>query len=280
MEDLKIPMNLQYFAEEGGTEQEITDPAGEVLDGGLEETLEEGGTEQEIADPAEVETTVQTPEENARYAAARRAAEEQQRRIDETYARRFGNLKNPLTGKPIASAQDYMEALEAQEHMQQVRTLHEKGIDPAMLNNIILNNPVMRQAQQMLSEQTERQAEEQLERDLRAISAIDPEIKTLDDLSRQENFQEIVALVKNNGLTIDQAYQLVNAEKITRRQTAAATQAAINQARGKSHLNPIGGMQGTGQNLRDIPANELATWREFYPDLTMDQLKQKYNSTL
>ena len=271
-----FPMNLQYFAE-GETEQEVADPAGEVLDSGLEETSDEGETGQEVADPAGGESTAQTPEENARFAAARRAAEDRQRRIDETYARRFGNLQNPATGKPITSAQDYMEALEAQEQMQE---LQDKGIDPAMLNNLILNNPVMKQAQQMIAAQTERQVEERLSNDLKAISMIDPEIKTIDDLSKQENFEEILSLVKNNGLSVYQAYQLASANKIAKRQMDAAKQAAVNQARGKSHLDPIGGMQQGGQNLKDIPANELHVWKEYYPNLTMDQLKQKYNSVL
>lgn len=271
-----FPMNLQYFAE-GETEQEVADPAGEVLDSGLEETSDEGETGQEVADPAGGESAAQTPEENARFAAARRAAEDRQRRIDETYARRFGNLQNPATGKPITSAQDYMEALEAQEQMQE---LQDKGIDPAMLNNLILNNPVMKQAQQMIAAQTERQVEERLSNDLKAISMIDPEIKTIDDLSRQENFEEILSLVKNNGLSVYQAYQLASANKIAKRQMDAAKQAAVNQARGKSHLDPIGGMQQIGQNLKDIPANEIPVWKEYYPNLTMDQLKQKYNSVL
>ena len=274
-----FPMNLQYFAE-GETEQEVADPAGEVLDSGLEETSDEGETGQEVADPAGGESAAQTPEENARFAAARRAAEDRQRRIDETYARRFGNLQNPATGKPITSAQDYMEALEAQEQMQQMQELQDKGIDPAMLNNLILNNPVMKQAQQMIAAQTERQVEERLSNDLKAISMIDPEIKTIDDLSKQENFEEILSLVKNNGLSVYQAYQLASANKIAKRQMDAAKQAAVNQARGKSHLDPIGGMQQGGQNLKDIPANELHVWKEYYPNLTMDQLKQKYNSVL
>ena len=42
-----FPMNLQYFAE-GETEQEVADPAGEVLDSGLEETSDEGETGQEV----------------------------------------------------------------------------------------------------------------------------------------------------------------------------------------------------------------------------------------
>lgn len=284
MKDLSLlPLNLQFFAEEGGTEQEVADPAegAETVD--FEEETpasEEGENEQGTADPAEEGAAVQTPEDNARFAAARRAAEAQQRRIDEVYAKRFGNFKNPITGKPIATAQEYIDALDAQEHLQQVQELNEKGIDPQMLSRLIMDNPLMRQAQQMIAANTVRQAEDQIAKDLKAVTAIDPTIKTVSDLSKLDTFPMILDLVKNHNLGLDKAYQLANMDKVLKRQSAAAQQAAINQARGKAHMNPLNGGQQTGGNLREIPATELPIWKEFYPELTMAQLKEKYNSTL
>lgn len=284
MKDLSLlPLNLQFFAEEGGTEQEVADPAegAETVD--FEEETpasEEGENEQGTADPAEEGAAVQTPEDNARFAAARRAAEAQQRRIDEVYAKRFGNFKNPITGKPITTAQEYIDAIDAQEHLQQVQELNEKGIDPQMLSRLIMDNPVMRQAQQMIAANTVRQAEDQIAKDLKAVTAIDPTIKTVSDLSKLDTFPMILDLVKNHNLGLDKAYQLANMDKVLKRQSAAAQQAAINQARGKAHMNPLNGGQQTGGNLREIPATELPIWKEFYPELTMAQLKEKYNSTL
>lgn len=284
MKDLSLlPLNLQFFAEEGGIEQEVADPAEGAETVNLEEEApasEEGENEPGSADPAEEGAHVQTPEDNARFAAARRAAEAQQRRIDEAYAKRFGNFKNPLTGKPITTAQEYIDAIDAQEHLQQVQELNEKGIDPQTLNSLIMNNPVMKQAQQMIAANTVRQAEDQIEKDLKAVTAIDPTIKTVSDLAKLDTFPQIMDLVRNHNLGVDKAYQLANMDKVLQRQTAAAQQTVINQTRGKAHMNPISGGQQTGGNLHEIPAAELPIWKEFYPDLTMAQLKEKYNSTL
>lgn len=279
MHELLFPMNLQFFAEDGVTDPEIAEPGAEEIVEPEAEATVEGAEGQEVAEPAE-STQVQSPEENARYAAARRAAEEQQKQIDTVFAQRFGNFKNPVTGKPIQSAKDYLDAMEAQEHLNRLEQLRQNGVDPGLLNDAIMNSPAMKQAQQYIDMQNEQKAASQIERDLKAISAIDPAIKTINDLAQQENFPEIMQMVRNHNLTVDMAYKLVNMDKITQRQSAAAQQAAINQAKSKSHLNAFGGGSATKQGLVEIPADELAKWKEYYPDLTPDQLKEKYNSVL
>ena len=61
----------------------------------------------------------QTVDINAVAAAARRQAEEaarvKQSKIDAEYARRFGHLRNPETGLPIQTQEDYLAAIDAQE---------------------------------------------------------------------------------------------------------------------------------------------------------------------
>lgn len=278
MDKLLFPMNLQFFAEDGVTEQEVAEPAQEIVETDTVMTGE-GAEEQEVAEPAE-QQQVQSPEDNARFAAARRAAEENQRRIDSVYARRFGNFKNPVTGKPIQSAQDYLDAMEAQEQMNRMEQLRQNGVDPNLLNDAILNNPVMKQAQQMIAQQHEQQAASQIEQDIKNITAIDPSIKTVGDLAKQENFPQIMQLVRDHNLTVDMAYKLANMDKIAQRQSAAAQQAAINQVKGKSHLNPFTGGDAAGQRMAEIPARELPVWREYYPDLSLEELRKKYNETL
>lgn len=280
MKNLYLPMNLQFFAEEvaepaGATESEVAEPTTENAEAGAEQTGEE---EQEVAEPAE-STQVQSAEENARYAAARRAAEAEKKMTDSRFAKLFGGHTNPITGKPIQSAQDYLDALEAQQQSERMKELEKNGVNPQLLNEAIMNSPIMKQAQQYMADQNQKNAAAQLEKDLKVISAIDPTIKSLDDLAAQENFSDIMDLVKKHNLTVDMAYKLANMDKITQKRTDAAKQAAINQAKGLQHMSPTTG-GSKGDAALDIPAADLGRWKQMFPEATEKELKEKYNRVL
>lgn len=269
-----LPMNLQFFAEDtGATESEVAEPAGaETVDTSAEQTGVEG---QEVAEPVDT-TQVQSAEENAQYAAARRKAEAEQKMTDSRFARMFGGHTNPITGRPIQTAQDYLDAIEAQEQMNRMEQLKQSGVDPKLLNDAIMNSPVMRQAQQYINDQNMQTANAQIEKDLKVISEIDPSIKTIADLAMQDNFDEIMALVKNHNLSVDKAYKLANMDRISEKRQAAAQQAAINQAKGMQHMTSTnGGSQKDG--LKEIPADKLANWKAMFPEASMKELKEKYN---
>ena len=69
----------------------------------------------------EQETETQQVDMNAIYADARRKAEREYKdrvqKENNEFVRRFGHLKNPQTGEPIRSKEDYLKALDAQEEM-------------------------------------------------------------------------------------------------------------------------------------------------------------------
>ena len=273
MKKYLLPMNLQFFAEDGVTGSEVAEPAGaETVDTGAEQT---GVEVQEVAEPVDT-TQVQSAEDNARYAAARRKAEAEQKMTDSRFAKLFGGHTNPVTGKPIQTALDYLDAIEAQEQMNRMEQLKQSGVDPKLLNDAIMNSPVMRQAQQYINDQNMQTANAQIEKDLKVISEIDPSIKTIADLAMQDNFDEIMALVKNHNLSVDKAYKLANMDRISEKRQAAAQQAAINQAKGMQHMTSTnGGSQKDG--LKEIPADKLANWKAMFPEASMKELKEKYN---
>ena len=118
--DLFIPINLQFFAEdvdnadenEGVNETDLAEQSDEENDA---EQSDESVTE-EAAEPQ-----FDTDRANAAFASMRReleAAKRQQQEIDAMYARQYGGYTNPETGRPITSARDYFEAMAAQERMQ------------------------------------------------------------------------------------------------------------------------------------------------------------------
>ena len=162
----RFPLNLQLFAG-GENEPEPADPVtgadlidepepAETPDDDPGEGGEEGENEPAPAAPA--------IDQNAIYAQARRAADRRMNELDSRVASRFGNMRNPETGQPIRTTQDYFDALDAQERMNARREVQRRGVDPGLIDRMIANNPVIRQAQQVIRDNTLRQGEMELEK--------------------------------------------------------------------------------------------------------------------
>ena len=279
----KMPYNLQFFGESDGepsvNTQDVAEPAAEptepVTDG------DGGNGEKEPREPAEP-VTPQTPEVNAQFAAARRKAEAEMHERDRKIASLCKDFLNPVTGQPIQTVDDYIEALDAQQRMNTEQMLRDKGIDPSMLEEAISRNPVVMQAQQVMERQKQEEMDRQIANDIQAIGKLNPAIKSIDDLSKDESFVSVYERWQRSNFTesLYDIYRLVNFDKLTSQKADAAKQAAINQARGKNHMEPTSSGVNQNDNLQDIPESELAVWKEYYPNATMTELKQKYNATL
>lgn len=264
----------------------------------MAEVLEESVEMSEVAEPieneeanAEVVDTEETEgvdekqevtepviDENAKYAAARRKAEAEIKARDAEYTRRFGHLKNPITGKAIQSERDYFEALDAQEEIKRNKVLEEKGIDPAIIDQAIANNPVVRQAEMVLRQNQEQLLQNDIAEQLKMISALDPSIKSFNDLENVPDKESMLEMVQR-GYSLYDAFRLSNFDSLMNRKSAAAEQKAINQAKGKSHLTPTTSGSASSDGLKEIPQSELGRWRAFFPDASMKELKEKYNRT-
>ena len=123
MKNTLLDLNLQFFAdgEVGAEEQEAADPVTDVTEDSSTSTEETETTENtESTEPS----NVQSAEENAKYAAARRRAEaefyQKQQTMDAEFAKRFEGCENPITHQPIKTQKDYFDALDAQETLQEL----------------------------------------------------------------------------------------------------------------------------------------------------------------
>ena len=263
-----MKMNLQFFAEEGANEQDIADPALDIA---------EGANDPEPAKP------VQSDEDNAKYAAARREAEQQarmqQEAVDNKFRELFGGYTNPVTGQPISGVNDYLQALEAQKQVEMQDNLRNSGVDPDLLNMAIQSNPIIRQAEEILAKQKEAEQQKMIDSELQEIYALDSTIKSPEDIINMENFEQFRGYV-SKGYSFADAFKLANFSKLQQTNSNAAMQAAINQAKGTSHMTSTQGVASSGESLVDIPASELSYWQDCYPNLPMAELKKKYNATL
>ncbi len=278
-----LPFNLQFFAEgEEPTSANTPEPAEPVQE---PENPTEGGADgdlgEEVQEPAEP-AAQQTPDVNSQFAAARRKAEAEMRRRDERIARMCKDFKNPITGQEIHTVDEYLEALDAQERMNAEQKLRDSGVDPQFLEEAISRNPVVMQAQQVMERQKQEEMDRQIANDIKEIGKLNPAIKNIGDLSKDESFVAVYERWQKSNFTesLYDIYRLVNFDKLTTQRADAAKQAAINQARGKSHMEPTATGLNNTKDLAEIPQSELSVWREVFPEASMEELKKKYNDTL
>lgn len=279
---MKRKLNLQFFADEA----DVDTSAGINVGGEEPEVAEPTGVEEGSEPEAEAETeTMEETEPKARdfdrdaiAAAARRKAEAEaaaeQKRRDAEFARRFGNYAHPVTGKPISSEAEYLDAIDAQERLKSEKELRDKGIDPAMIDNLVKNNPAVIEANKYIEQAKEAEAMAQINKHVAELSELDPSIKTLEDVP-----PEVINKSIETGMSLTDAYKVVNYGKMTSQKAEAIRQGAINQVKGKSHLNPMNGV-AVNDNSVEIPADLKGLWEEAFPDKTWEERKKLYNEQL
>ena len=279
-EDGLFRYNLQFFAEGGEGTSETTQEAAEPETADATEVTEDSseGETGEVTEPQG-----QSEDANRAFASMRRAKEAAERRaadIDAQYARQFGNLRNPETGQPIRGAQDYFDALAAQERMAAREQLKQNNVDPSLIDKMVANSPVIRQAEAATAELNNIRSQQLIDEDVKEVMRIDPTLTNREDFFKDPGVIESVNYIASHpGMRLSDAYKIVNFDRLSSSKTAAAKQAVINQVKGQSHL-----ANGNGLNVQDssedIPANLLESFKEAFPDKSMKELKALYNKTL
>lgn len=275
-----LDLELQLFGEEGEVEgEEVTESADQSEEAEVE-SEETGETEEE----GNAEPTEQSAEENARYAAIRRRAEEDARRryegemnaMNQQIAAICQGITHPVTKAPITSMRDYIDALRAQQRMVNERELEEKGVDPALIDRMIEANPVVMQAKQVIEHSKVTEAEAAIQRDIAEVSKIDPNIKGVQDLLELETFPQMLSWLQR-GANLVEAYKMVNFDNFMQHTNDAARQQAINQMRGKSHLQSQGTGVATGDDdLVEVPAEIMSRYKA--EGKTEKQIRELYKT--
>nr|DAF94921.1 MAG TPA: hypothetical protein [Ackermannviridae sp. ctkHJ36] len=241
-------------------EQEAAAPA-------QEETTGEPATNEGVGEAAEAGQQQEIPNE-VWETSRKRADAKAKQRYDRMVTERFGHLVNPSTGDPIRSMDDYFAALDAQADIQRRQSLQQKGIDPKILDDAINNSPVIKQAKEAIQAQREADGQRQFNEQMRQITALDGEFRTLGDLRNAPEFDTFNQLVMSN-VDMVSAFKAAFFDRLAAKKSAAATQAAINTAKSKDHMAPIGGGNDASDGLTD---DIIAEYRKFNPKWTRDQI--------
>lgn len=279
---------------QGEREQEAADPAVEEQT----ETGDGGEPEAEAAEDSQeegAEGEKQTPEKNAKYAAARRKAEaerdaavakakqeaeaEAQRVIDEAF--KNSGLTNPYTKKPITTKAEYEEYKQRFDAERKARLMKKSGMTDDEFNEFVEGLPEVKKAkeQQAAAEAAQKQAQEaqakvKVEEQLKEISAIDPTIKELKDIAKMDTYPRFYELVKK-GNSLSDAFKLANIDKLTQSTAEASRQAAVNAAAGKQHMTRTA---TRGAGAVSVPQDVREEYLAFNPGATDAEIAAHYNS--
>lgn len=241
-------------------------------------------------DPAQ--PPVMSPEERHRQAAARRTREEQaraaaeQQRVDKVYADMFAGQTNPFTGRPITTEAEYREYQAERSRRQQTAQLQKAGIDPQTIRGIVDQQlaPMQQRLQaaelaaiQERARTANARAQEAVNAALKNISAMDPSIKSVEDIAQMPTARRFNDLVQK-GIGLEDAFYLANRKAIEDRKAAAARTATLNGMANRQHLNPVGA--SSAKQPVEVPPKMAEIYREFNPGATDEEIRKAYEAEL
>lgn len=301
----------ELFGVPADTGAEVTEPA-EPSNGNDVEGAEAG----EVADPSEEEPGTpagedgsgegsgsadggQSAEDNARYAAARRAAEaerdaavararqeaQQQYEAQMTEFFRKAGLTDSFTGKPITSMDEFNSWNQRFQDEKLQKDLKAGKLTAEQISQVVGNHPIVKQAQQVIQqnekvqqEARQKQAKANIEAQVQEIAKLDPEIKDLESLLKSEGYDKVYGYVKQ-GYALADAYKLAHFERLSQRSAAAARQQALNSVAGKNHMvrTPA---KGNAPETVQVPKEILEQYRLFMPKATDAEIRAHYAKSI
>ena len=272
------------FGIEGEEVQEAADPATEDNVGANEQEAAEPAGESHVEEGAETEQKpsdesshhVQTDEENARYAAMRRKAEaDAEKRMNAELDKSIASLglTDPYTNKPITNHAE-MQAYRQRFVEEQRKEMQEKaGMSPEDYQRFVDSLPEVQAGKAAQQKVIDLEIRAKIDSQMREIQMISPEIKSMEDLSKLDNFDKLYDMV-GKGYELADAYKVLNYDRLTAKAAEAAKQQALNSIGGKNHLQPV---TPRGQGAVPVPADVVAEYRALMPEATDAEIQAHYN---
>lgn len=200
---------------------------------------------------------------------------ETQKRVDASIARQFEGILNPYTNKPILTEADltaYRSAFAAEEQRQQ---LEEMGVSKEVLDNYIQNHPAMQQAQQVIHQQEQQAANDFMAKEFEAMKKEFPDcgLESPQQLNETEAGRRALQMWANApGITLADAYAATHRKELSKKQSAAAKQAAMNEMNSKGHLRQTKGSNAKG----DVPEEIRREYKIYFPNATDAEIAEMY----
>lgn len=200
---------------------------------------------------------------------------ETQKRVDARIAREFEGILNPYTNQPIRTEADltaYRSAFAAEEQRQQ---LEEMGVSKEVLDSYIQNHPAMQQAQQVIHLQEQQAANDFMAKEFEAMKKEFPDcgLESPQQLNETEAGRRALQMWANApGVSLADAYAATHRKELSKKQSAAAKQAAMNEMNSKGHLRQTKGSNANG----DVPEEIRREYKIYFPNATDAEIAEMY----
>lgn len=227
----------------------------------------------------------QTPEENGagnagagidprtREQIAREIRARAAKQLDESIAAL--NLTNPYTKEPIRNKADYDAYRAKVEEDRRAKILKKAGVSEEEFAKLAAEQPEIKAQLEEAKEAKRQAAAATMSEQMRQIHELDPEINTIEDLAKMPNYAQFYRFVKQNRLSLVEAYKLTNMERLSARTAAATKQAAMNAAQSKAHLEATKA-RGKGGDVTAVPNDVREYYRMINPKATEAEVKADY----
>lgn len=268
----------EEFDEDDGYEEELMDEG----DAAEETADEEVNTDVDGGDPEEAEGATdtdvgsngQTAEESFDPMMQAAINAEAQKKINAFIEREFAGVTNPYTNQPIRTEADLAAYRQAFQMDQQRQQLEDMGVNKEMLDNYIQNHPAMQEAQQVIRQQQQREADAFMENEFKALKKEFPDcgFDSPRALHATEAGRKALQMwAKTPGVTLADAYAATHRAEISKKQSAAVKQAAMNEMNSKGHLKQtkVSGAAGGAE----MPVDVLKSYRAFFRDASDDEIR-------
>ena len=200
---------------------------------------------------------------------------ETQKRVDARIAREFEGILNPYTNQPIRTEADltaYRSAFAAEEQRQQ---LEKMGVSKEVLDSYIQSHPARRQAQALIRQQEQQAANDFMAKEFEAMKKEFPDcgLESPQQLNETEAGRRALQMWANApGITLADAYAATHRRELSKKQSAAAKQAAMNEMNSKGHLTQTKGSNAKG----DVPEEIRREYKIYFPNATDAEIAEMY----
>lgn len=259
----RIKINLQLFAEDDEQFQEAEEI--ETNDNNFDfnnemskanQLKEEQPAQPELATPKPPKVE-QTPEENTKFAAARREAEAKAKAAEEKALK----IAQKAGFDSIEAMETYLD--EQEKATKDAKFKEDFGVDPEVVREALKQTPEWQKFEQDKQEKEENQKRTEQEAALKvAITELNTEypeyaVKGTEELANLPNFEKIVEYAKK-GYDLVDAFEKANRDILRQKMTGAIKQATLNSLNSKSHLKPDAGSVEFGDNIISNEELEIA----------------------
>ena len=149
------------------------------------------------------------------------------------------------------------------------------GVSKEVLDSYIQNHPAMQQAQQVIHQQEQQAANDFMAKEFEAMKKEFPDcgLESPQQLNETEAGRRALQMWANApGITLADAYAATHRRELSKKQSAAAKQAAMNEMNSKGHLRQTKGSNAKG----DVPEEIRREYKIYFPKATDEEIAEMY----